>query len=86
LHIVGGGTKNQLLNQFTADATKKEVVCGPSEATALGNIMMQAVALGNISSIQEGREVIRRSCEVSTYQPKDTSAWDEAYQRFLALL
>lgn len=86
IHIVGGGSKNQLLNQFTADATKKEVIAGPAEATALGNIMMQAIALGNIASIQQGREVIRESCEVSTYQPKDAAAWDEAYQRFLALL
>ena len=86
IHIVGGGTKNKLLNQFTADATGKHVISGPAEATALGNIMMQAVALGNIASIQQGREIIRKSCDVSTYEPGDKNPWDVAYGRFIELV
>jgi len=58
---VGGGTQNRLLNQLTADATGRLVLTGPVEATALGNVVMQALALGRIGSLQEGRELIRRS-------------------------
>jgi rhamnulokinase len=86
IHIVGGGTQNRQLCQFAADACGRRVVAGPVEATATGNVMMQAVAAGDVSSIAEAREVIRRSFAVEQYEPKNTAAWDEAYQRFLKIL
>lgn len=86
LHIVGGGVQNSLLCQFTANATGKPVVAGPIEATAIGNIMMQAIATGDIASIAEGRELVKRSFEVITYQPQDVEQWDEVYQRARPLL
>jgi rhamnulokinase len=86
VHIVGGGTQNQLLNQFTANATGRAVVTGPIEATAIGNVLMQMLAVGQIGSLQEGRDLVRRSFPVETYQPQDTAAWDEAFGRFETLL
>lgn len=83
IHIVGGGTKNQQLCQAAADACGRRVVAGPVEATAIGNIMMQAVAAGDVGSIAEARDVIRRSFEVQEYEPHNTAAWDEAYERFV---
>ena len=82
LHIVGGGGQNLLLNQLTANAVGRPVVVGPVEATAAGNILMQLVAAGEISSLAEGREIIRRSFELTTYVPEDTDEWEEAYERF----
>ncbi len=86
IHIVGGGTKNRQLCQAAADACGRRVVVGPIEATALGNLMMQAVAAGDVASIAEAREVIGRSFPVDEYQPHDTAAWDEAYAKFLRIL
>jgi rhamnulokinase len=86
LHIVGGGTQNQLLSQLTADAIGRPVVTGPIEATASGNFLMQALALGHIASLEEGREVIRNSFDVTTYQPASRPEWDEAYARLLSIL
>ena len=83
IHIVGGGTQNRLLCQAAADASGRRVVAGPVEATAIGNIMMQAVADGAVGSIAEAREVVRRSFDVEEYEPRNTAAWDEAYPRFL---
>jgi rhamnulokinase len=85
LHIVGGGTQNTLLNQLTADATGRLVLAGPVEATALGNVLMQALATGHIRSLSEGRELIRRSFKPTVYEPGDSAPWDEAYGRFLEL-
>jgi rhamnulokinase len=86
IHIVGGGTKNRQLCQFAADACGRRVVTGPIEATATGNLMMQAVAAGDVSSIAEAREVIRRSFPVDEYTPQNTAAWDEAYGRFVKIV
>ncbi len=86
IHIVGGGSKNQLLNQFTADATDRRVVAGPVEATAIGNILVQALALGQINSLQEGRELVRRSFQVETFEAGDCGPWDEAYYRYSNLV
>ncbi len=86
LHIVGGGSKNDLLNQFTASALQIPVLAGPKEATALGNIVVQALALGHLKSLEEARQVVRNSSEVTAYQPKETKEWQEAYQRFASLL
>jgi rhamnulokinase len=86
IHIVGGGTQNHLLSQFTADATGRRVITGPVEATATGNILMQAVALGDFASIWEGRQVVRASTELLTFEPGPQAAWDEAYEKLLGLL
>jgi sugar (pentulose or hexulose) kinase len=86
VHIVGGGTQNRLLNQFTANATGRRVVTGPVEATAIGNILMQMLAVGQLSTLSEGRELVRRSFPVETYQPEGDEAWEVAYQRFGKLL
>jgi rhamnulokinase len=86
IHIVGGGTKNRQLCQAGADACGRRVVAGPVEATATGNVMMQAVADGVVGSIAEAREVIRRSFPVEEYEPKNTAAWEEAYERFLKIV
>ena len=81
IHIVGGGTQNKLLSQFAADATQRPVVTGPVEATATGNLLVQALALGEVGSLAEAREVVRRSFEVETFEPDPASApaWDAAY-------
>jgi sugar (pentulose or hexulose) kinase len=81
LHIVGGGIKNELLCQFAADAINKKVVAGPVEATALGNIMMQAIATGQIKTIEQGRNLVAGSIEMNTYMPQDVKAWDEQYKK-----
>ena len=83
IHIVGGGTQNRLLCQAAADASGRRVIAGPIEATAIGNIMVQAVADGGVGSIAEAREVVRRSFDVEEYEPRNTATWDEAYPRFL---
>ncbi|HEY9078365.1 MAG TPA: rhamnulokinase family protein [Anaerolineaceae bacterium] len=86
LHIVGGGTKNRLLSQFTADAIGRTVITGPVEATATGNLLVQAVALGKIDSISEAREIVRHSFDVSVFEPRPGCGWDEAYERLLTLM
>jgi rhamnulokinase len=82
LHIVGGGTKNNLLNQFAANATGRTVFAGPGEATAAGNILIQAMALGHLKDLAAIRRVVRDSFSISTYQPRDAALWDAAYNRF----
>jgi rhamnulokinase len=82
IHIIGGGTKNRLLNQLTADATCRTVVTGPVEATAIGNVLMQAIALKDLDSVTEARHVVRESFIPEVYEPKQTIEWDEAYSRF----
>lgn len=79
LHIIGGGSKNNLLNQFTADSTELKVIAGPSEATALGNILMQAKASGLINSLDEAREIVRHSFELKQFEPHNKILWDNAY-------
>ena len=86
VHIIGGGSKNRLLNQLTADATGKVVIAGPAEATSIGNILMQALAMGHIASLDEGRDLVRRSFEVTTYEPGERTRWDKAYSRHLELI
>ena len=86
LHIVGGGSKNELLNQFTANAINRPVLCGPTEATAVGNLMIQAMALGQVKDLSEIRQVIKESFPTIDYAPEDVEQWDDAYQRFLKIL
>jgi len=85
IHIVGGGALNRTLCQMAADACQRTVIAGPVEATAIGNVMMQAVALGHVGSIAEARGVIRESFAVQSYAPRDTAAWDAADERYRAL-
>jgi rhamnulokinase len=86
LHIIGGGTKNKLLNQFTADSTRLQVVAGPIEATAIGNILMQAVTLGHIADLHDARSVVSHSFSPEIYDPGPSTGWDDAYQKQLKLL
>jgi len=79
LHIIGGGTRNSLLNQFTADSTGRTVIAGPVEATAIGNILMQAIGMKQLASLAEARAVVRLSFEAEIYEPKPNSGWHEAY-------
>ena len=82
LHIVGGGTKNELLNQFAANACGIPVIAGPTEATAIGNIAVQAVTKGIFASIAEARSVIRNSFTLKEYQPQQPAQWEERFDRF----
>jgi len=86
LHIVGGGTQNKLLNQFTANAINRPVICGPIEATAIGNVMVQAMALGEVKNLAEIRQVVRNSFPTEEYMPQDVEQWNEAYEKFLKLV
>ena len=81
IHIIGGGTKNRLLNQFAADATCRTVITGPVEATAIGNILMQAIGLKHLGSLAEARDVVRTSFTPEVYEPRQAEGWDEAYSR-----
>ena len=86
IHIVGGGTQNELLNQMTADACGRPVVAGPVEATAAGNILVQAMAVGRVKSLADARAVVRNSFNVKRYEPTDTKKWDKAYERFMEIV
>jgi rhamnulokinase len=86
IHVVGGGVQNTLLCQMTADACNRPVVAGPVEATAIGNVMMQLVGLGQLGSILEARQMIAASSEIRTYEPKSTGQWDDAFGRFQNLM
>jgi rhamnulokinase len=87
IHVVGGGTQNRLLCQLTADATRRTVIAGPVEATAIGNILMQALGMGHIGSLEQARTVVRNSFALDTYTPAtNAEPWNAAYQRLLALL
>ena len=81
LHIVGGGIKNELLCQFTANATGKKVIAGPIEATASGNILMQARAAGQIKTLDQAREIVRNSFDLKEYQPENIAVWQEQYEK-----
>lgn len=85
VHIVGGGTSNVLLNQFTADALGVPVMAGPKEGTAVGNLMVQALAMGIIATRQDALQLIRSAFPISTYQPRDVESWNQAYVRFTSL-
>ena len=81
IHIIGGGTRNRLLNQFAADATGRTVVAGPVEATAIGNILMQAIGLKHLASLAEARDVVRLTFFPEVYEPKLNEHWEQAYSR-----
>ncbi|MCR5312330.1 MAG: rhamnulokinase [Bacteroidaceae bacterium] len=83
LHVIGGGTKNVYLMQMAANAIGMEVVTGPMEGTAIGNIMLQAKAAGLVNDMFEMRKIIADSIELATYTPKETDEWEAAYQKYL---
>jgi rhamnulokinase len=85
IHIVGGGSRNRVLNQFVADATGRPVIAGPAEATAAGNVAVQAIGAGLLKDLREARDLIRRSFPMTVFEPKPQADWDAAYQRFCAL-
>ena len=83
LHVIGGGSKNPLLNQWTANSIGMPVIAGPSEATAIGNIMIQAKAAGCVESLQEMRQIIGESILLDEFLPQEPAKWEDAYQRFI---
>lgn len=86
IYIIGGGANNKMINQLTADATGIPVMAGPTEATAIGNIMYQAKALGAVSSLSEIREIVRNSFEVKQFNPSPKLDWEEAYKKYVKLI
>ena len=86
IHVIGGGTQNRLLNQFTADSTGRTVIAGPVEATAIGNILMQAIGMKHLGSLAEARGVVRVSFEPEIYEPNQNAEWDEAYSRLQTVM
>jgi sugar (pentulose or hexulose) kinase len=86
IHVVGGGTKDRFLSQMTADACGIPVAAGPEEATAIGNLMMQAIAAGEVADLAQARQIVADSFELKRYEPcAERALWDEAYERFCKL-
>ncbi|MHC5036045.1 MAG: rhamnulokinase [Planctomycetota bacterium] len=85
IHLIGGGAKNALLCRFTADATARPVIAGPSEATAVGNVLVQAMAAGRIPSLEALRAVVRNAFKPRVFEPEDSEAWEKPYERFREL-
>jgi rhamnulokinase len=85
IHMVGGGVQNRMLCQFAADACQKPVVAGPVEATAIGNIMMQAIGSGRLSSIAEARQLLANSSGIARFTPKPLGRWDEGFEKLQRL-
>ena len=86
LHIIGGGSLNQYLNQFTANATGVTVLAGPQEGTAIGNIMLQAKSAGIVKDIWEMRKIIANSLQLVKYEPQDQAVWDAAFETYLNIV
>jgi rhamnulokinase len=82
IHVVGGGSQNRLLNQFTADCCNRVVLAGPVEATAIGNLLVQALGLGLVNSLAKARQVVRCSFDVERYEPRQPERWGEVWGRF----
>jgi len=85
LHIVGGGSQNALLNQFAANAIQRPVTAGPAEATAIGNVLIQGLALGDVKSVADLRKIVRNSFALQSFEPLDAVGWQNAYLRFKAM-
>ena len=85
LHVLGGGCRNQLLNQLTADALGIPVLAGPVEATVMGNILVQATATKDVTGVKEMRAIVRKSAEVVEYTPRDKARWDANHATFQRL-
>jgi rhamnulokinase len=86
LHIIGGGSRNALLSQMTANVIGREVVTGPVEATAMGNAVVQLITRGDLGSLAEARQLLSKSIGTATYEPQDVALWNEHYQRFLGYI
>jgi rhamnulokinase len=86
IHVIGGGSLNTLLNRFTAGAVGVPVVAGPAEATALGNFLAQLMALGEVGSLAQAREIVGRSFETTVCEPAGQHGWDDVLDRFSAIL
>lgn len=86
LHIVGGGTQNQLLNQMTANATGLPTVTGPIEATVMGNALVQLITLNEIANLSQARQIVAEMHELERYEPKDTAVWDDMYGRYKEII
>ena len=86
LHIIGGGSRNALLNQMTANAIGRPVVAGPAEATAAGNAIVQLIAIDELGSVAEARTMLSEASELRTFEPQNSAAWDDNYARFCSLL
>ena len=86
LNIVGGGTKNKLMNQLAADATGRTVIAGPVESACVGNLLLQAVALGELKDVHEARAVVRASFATEVYESRRTQQWEDAYEKLLGLM
>jgi len=86
IHVVGGGARNELLCQSTADATGLPVLAGPEEATVVGNLLGQAIALGELSSLEQARAIVRTSFEPRVFEPTRQAEWDAAYERFRQIM
>ena len=82
IHVVGGGSQNSLLNQMTADACARPVMAGPVEATAIGNALVQGMAMGSVKSLEHARRIVLNSFEPKRFEPRDTKTWDEAFNRY----
>ena len=80
INIVGGGIKDKMICQFSANATKRTVHAGPVEATSIGNVIVQAMASGAVKDLSEGRKIISRSFDIAEYVPQDGEDWDRAYE------
>lgn len=86
LHLIGGGGQNRLLNQMTANALGRDVIVGPYEGTAMGNVLVQAMGMGEVNDLNGIREIVRNSFEPETYSPVDVEAWEVAYERFKGIV
>ncbi len=86
VNIVGGGIKDKMICQFTANATKRKVSTGPVEATSIGNVVVQAMAMGAIKDLKEGRQVVKNSFDITVYEPQDSDAWDKAYEEWKRII
>lgn len=86
LHIIGGGARNALLCQMTADCIERDVIAGPYEATALGNAVMQFITLGDIEDVAQARSILSKTIETAAYSPHNSAVWDEAFERYLTLV
>lgn len=86
INIVGGGIKDKMICQFTANATGRRVEAGPVEATSIGNVIMQAMAVGAVKDLNEGRKIIKNSFDIAVYEPEDGKEWDAAYERWLEII
>lgn len=85
IRVIGGGVQNAALNQFTADATGRQVLAGPAEAAALGNLAMQLLAIGAVRSLDDARDLIERAFPPRPFEPQASAKWDSAYSEFQTL-